>query len=138
MPARNAHLLASNRRRLHRDFWLLHYRKDDSDRAYILRASVVLSKYPPAEPGALGIGPLKAAGLDPKPHLCGPRRKHSLEIPPQPVIQFFLRLLENKYLFADILRPTCRGFKVSWSPVEELPFVCVVAHGMEFIDGRLP
>ena len=98
----------------------------------------VSGKYPPAEPGALGIGPLKAAGLDPKPHLCGPRRKHSLEIPPQPVIQFFLRLLENKYLFADILRPTCRGFKVSWSPVEELPFVCVVAHGMEFIDGRLP
>ena len=45
-----------------------------------------LSKYPPAKPGALGLGPLKAAGLDPKLHLCGQHTKCSLETSPQPAI----------------------------------------------------
>ena len=34
--------------------------------------------YTPAEPGALGIGPLEAATLDPKLYLFGRRTKHSL------------------------------------------------------------
>jgi hypothetical protein len=36
------------------------------------------SKYPPAEPGALGIGPLEAATLDPKLYLFVGTRKYSL------------------------------------------------------------
>ena len=34
-------------------------------------AEACAGKYPPAKPGALGMGPLKAAGLVPKLHLCG-------------------------------------------------------------------
>src|SRR5467141_4057789 len=48
------------------------------------------SKYPPAEPGALGIGPLEAATLDPKLYLFGRRTKYSLPTSPRPFIQFFL------------------------------------------------
>ena len=47
-------------------------------------------KYPPAEPGALGIGPLEAATLDPKLYLFGRRTKYSLPTSPRPFIQFFL------------------------------------------------
>jgi hypothetical protein len=36
------------------------------------------SKYPPAEPGALGIGPLEAATLNPKLCLLGRRTKYAL------------------------------------------------------------
>ena len=49
------------------------------------------SKYPPAEPGALGIGPLEAATLDPKLYLFGRRTKCSLPTSPRPFIQIFLR-----------------------------------------------
>src|SRR5882757_26832 len=48
-------------------------------------------KYPPAEPGALGIGPLEAATLDPKLYLFGRRTKYSLPTSPRPFIQIFLR-----------------------------------------------
>src|SRR5260370_40922256 len=65
------------------------------------------SKYPPAEPGALGIGPLKAAGLDPKLHLCGPRRKHFLEIPTRyPIFSATV----GEQIPLDILRPHLARF----------------------------
>jgi len=64
-------------------------------------------KYPPAEPGALGIGPLKAAGLDPKLHLCGPRRKHFLEIPTRyPIFSATV----GEQIPLDILRPHLARF----------------------------
>src|SRR5712675_1721788 len=50
-----------------------------------------ICKYPPAEPGALGIGPLEAATLDPKLYLFGRRTKYSLPTSPRPFIQIFLR-----------------------------------------------
>jgi len=37
-------------------------------------------KYPPAEPGALGIGPLEAATLNPKLCLLGRRTKYALSM----------------------------------------------------------
>src|SRR5260370_37433845 len=49
------------------------------------------SKYPPAEPGALGIGPLEAATLDPKLYLFGRRTKYSLPTSPRPFIPTLLR-----------------------------------------------
>jgi hypothetical protein len=36
------------------------------------------------------MGPLKAAGSDPKLHLRGQRTKYFLYVPPQPVTQLFL------------------------------------------------
>ena len=57
-----------------------------------LQAVVMLGtrKYPPAKPGALGMGPLKAAGLDPKVHLVATLETFSLKIPIQPAVQLFL------------------------------------------------
>ena len=46
-------------------------------------------KYPPAKPGALDMGPLKAAGLDPKLHLRGQRTECFLGVPPQQPFNFF-------------------------------------------------
>ena len=46
-------------------------------------------KYPPAEPGALGIGPLEAATLNPKLCLLGRRTKYALPTSPRSFIQFF-------------------------------------------------
>src|SRR5258705_8606864 len=39
-----------------------------------------IGKYPPAEPGALGIGPLEAATLNPKLCLLGRRTKYALSM----------------------------------------------------------
>jgi len=50
------------------------------------------SKYPPAKPGALDMWPLKAAGPDLKPHLCGQRTKYYLGMPPQQPFNFFCDL----------------------------------------------
>src|SRR5260370_7195673 len=52
-------------------------------------------KYPPAEPGALGIGPLEAATLNPKLCLLVRRTKYALSIYPRPFIQF-LATPENR------------------------------------------
>src|SRR6266700_4363610 len=57
----------------------------------LLGVSTVCGKYPPAKPGALGIGPLEAATLDPKLYLFGRRTKYSLPTSPRPFIQIFLR-----------------------------------------------
>jgi hypothetical protein len=46
-------------------------------------------KYPPAKPGALDIGPLKAAGPNPKLLLCGQRTEYFLGMPPQQPFNFF-------------------------------------------------
>src|SRR5258705_13100721 len=71
------------------------------------RPAAWMSKYPPAEPGALGIGPLKAAGLDPKLHLCGPRRKHFIEIPTRyPIFSATV----GEQIPLDILRPHLARF----------------------------
>ena len=40
----------------------------------------IVGKYPPAEPGALGIGPLEAATLNPKLCLLGRRTKYALSM----------------------------------------------------------
>ena len=64
-----------------------------------LVSSAEKGKYPPAKPGALGMGPLKAAGLDPKLHLFATYETFSLKIPIQPAVQLFLRQLENRYRF---------------------------------------
>ena len=49
--------------------------------------------------GALGTGPLKAAGLDPKLQYVATYETFSLKIPIQPAVQLFLRQLENRYRF---------------------------------------
>ncbi len=54
------------------------------------QSPLTYSKYPPAEPGALGIGPLEAAILDPKLYLFSRRTKYSLPTSPRPFIQIFL------------------------------------------------
>ena len=59
--------------------------------AFNLKTGINQGKYPPAEPGALGIGPLEAATLDPKLYLFGRRTKYSLPTSPRPFIQIFLR-----------------------------------------------
>ena len=56
----------------------------------VINPARAVGKYPPAEPGALGIGPLEAATLDPKLYLFGRRTKYSLPTSPRPFIQFFL------------------------------------------------
>src|SRR5882672_6203791 len=50
---------------------------------------VACGKYPPAKPGALDMGPLKAAGPDPKLHLRGQRTEYFLGMPPQQPFNFF-------------------------------------------------
>jgi hypothetical protein len=58
---------------------------------FALESAMDEGKYPPAEPGALGIGPLEAATMDPKLYLFGRRTKYSLPTSPRPFIQIFLR-----------------------------------------------
>jgi hypothetical protein len=88
------------------------------------------SKYPPAEPGALGIGPLEAATLNPKLCLLGRRTKYALPTSPRPFIQFFCASSENRCLLR--ITSPLDGVKVSRSSVVKLPFVCVVAHDLRF------
>ena len=55
-------------------------------------------KYPPAEPGALGIGPLEAATLDPKLYLFSRRTKYSRPRHPDLSSNFFCATSENRCL----------------------------------------
>src|SRR5712675_1782618 len=87
------------------------------------------SKYPPAEPGALGIGPLEAATLNPKRCLLGRRTKYALPTSPRSFIQFFATP-ENRCLLR--IASPLDGVKVSRSSVVKLHFVCVVAHDLRF------
>src|SRR5258705_2339616 len=89
----------------------------------------VRSKYPPAEPGALGIGPLEAATLNPKLCLLGRRTKYTLPTLPPPFIQFFATP-ENRCLLRIASLPD--GVKVSRLSIVKLHFVCVVAHDLMF------
>ena len=86
-------------------------------------------KYPPAEPGALGIGPLEAATLNPKLCLLGRRTKYALPTSPRSFIQFFATP-ENRCLLR--IASPLDGAKVSRSSVVKLHFVCVVAHDLRF------
>src|SRR5882757_7788097 len=86
-------------------------------------------KYPPAEPGALGIGPLEAATLNPKLCLLGRRTKYALPTSPRSFIQFFANP-ENRCLLR--IASPLDGVKVSRSSVVKLHFVCVVAHDLRF------
>jgi hypothetical protein len=59
---------------------------------FAVMAFIVAGKYPPAEPGALRIGPLEAATLKPKLCLFVIWSAHENSLPdPRPFIQFFLR-----------------------------------------------
>src|SRR6266436_7218913 len=78
-------------------------------------------KYPPAEPGALGIGPLEAATLNPKLCLLGRRTRYALPTSPRSFIQCLLRIASP-----------LDGVKVSRSSVVKLHFVCVVTHDLRF------
>src|SRR6267143_5631661 len=86
-------------------------------------------KYPPAEPGALGIGSLEAATLNPKLCLIGRRTKYALPTSPRSFIQFFATP-ENRCLLR--IASPLDGVKVSRSSVVKLHFVCVVAHDLRF------
>src|SRR5712672_481908 len=94
-----------------------------------LYAPFPMSKYPPAEPGALGIGPLEAATLNPKLCLLGWRTKYALPTSPRSFIQFFATP-ENRCLLR--IASPLDGVKVSRSSVVKLHFVCVVAHDLRF------
>ena len=51
-------------------------------------------------PGALGMGPLKAAGLEIRNSIyVATYETFSLKIPIQPAVHLFLRQLENRYPF---------------------------------------
>src|SRR5712664_750831 len=86
-------------------------------------------KYPPAEPGALGIGPLEAATLNPKLCLLGRRTKYALPTSPRPFIEFFATP-ENRCLLR--IASPLDGVKVSRLSIVKLRFVCVVAHDLRF------
>src|SRR6266852_2121662 len=92
-------------------------------------ASPTKSKYPPAEPGALRIGPLEAATLNPKLCLLGRRTKYTLPTSPRPFIQFFATP-ENRCLLRIASR--LDAVKVSRLSIVKLHFVCVVAHDLRF------
>src|SRR5258708_8241773 len=87
-------------------------------------------KYPPAESGALGIGPLEAATLNPKLCLLGRRTKYALPTSPRSFIQFFATP-ENRCLFR--MASPLDGVKVHRSSVVKLHFVCVVAHDLRVL-----
>jgi len=90
-------------------------------------------KYPPAEPGALGIGPLEAAALNPKLCLLGRRTKYTLPTSPRPFIQFFIQFFatpENRCLLR--IGSSLDGVEVSRLSIVKLHFVCVVAHDLRF------
>ena len=91
--------------------------------------AILHCKYPPAEPGALGIGPLEAATLNPKLCLLGRRTKYALPTSPRSFIQFFATP-ENRCLLR--IASPLDGVKVSRSSVVKLHFVCVVAHDLRF------
>ena len=105
------------------------------------RAQVVLlpqspSKYPPAEPGALGLEPLKAACP------CCPVR-----LPSRPALRDDLTvcaeaLRSARIAAAPLQRPpprvciaTSRSAKLSHSSIDGIPFVCLTARDSEFVDG---
>jgi hypothetical protein len=82
-------------------------------------------KYPPAEPGALGTGPLKAAGLDPKHPLHGLGTKY-IDMPAQPYYPTSPAALRKRI---SLDRCVTIWFSLRFSGVRhELPFVCVQAH----------
>src|SRR5712691_4121402 len=83
-------------------------------------------KYPPAEPGALRIGPLEAATLNPKLCLLGRRTKYTLPTSPRP----FIVTPENRCLLR--IGSSLDGVEVSRLSIVKLHFVCVVAHDLRF------
>src|SRR5712664_2757122 len=83
-------------------------------------------KYPPAEPGALRIGPLEAATLNPKLCLLGRRTKYTLPTSPRP----FIVTPENRCLLR--IGSSLDGVEVSRLSIVKLHFVCMVAHDLRF------
>src|SRR6266481_2669051 len=90
------------------------------------KSTFLKGKYPPAEPGALGIGPLEAAALNPKLCLLGWRTKYTLPTSPRP----FIVTPENRCLLR--IGSSLDGVEVSRLSIVKLHFVCVVAHDLRF------
>jgi len=88
----------------------------------------MVGKYPPAKPGALDMGPLKAAGPELKLHLSVQYTKYFLRMPPKQPFGLFCDLEKTTpwYLHPHFGR-YC--FKLC---IVKLPFVCVVAHDLKF------
>ena len=116
---------SSNRRRVH--FLSPVHARTKRIRPAASLSTTLVGKYPPAEPGALGIGPLEAATLNPKLCLLGRRTKYALPTSPRSFIQFFATL-ENRCLLR--IASPLDGVKVSRLSIVKLHFVCVVAHDL--------
>jgi len=77
------------------------------------------SQYPPAKPGALDMWPLKAAGPDLKPHLCGPAHEILSRYATSTTIQLFSATF-GEQLPRDTYIPTLRGYGFKLSIVNFL------------------